>query len=407
MLQLAQTSMKWLVIAMHERRARTFLTTTVLYWFAMYTYPMLLTDHAVGALGATPATAGLIVGSYGLTQMLLRIPLGMLSDRLRRRKPFLIFGVSMAALAGFLLFLAKGPVAALIGRGAAGVGASAWVAFTVLYASYFPAESRAKAMGSLSAVMYGAQLTGTLLGGLLAKAQGTRASFLLATAVGVVGIIEACRLSEMKPQTQPPSLKTILQAVREPLLLMTAGISILLQLIMWGTLYGFSPKWAMDVLGADAAQQALLSTVHLLPNIACSYACGAWITPRLGERMACIIGFGLMTLSMALMPLTQAFGQMLALQAVCGAGVGFAAPMLLSLCTSRTPPSQQGVAMGAYQSIYGLGMFLGPLVAGQIVQWFAGNQGLVAGYRAVFAFAAIVGAIAMIFSVFLPKRGKA
>ena len=45
--------------------------------------------------------AGLVMGAYGLPQFLLRIPLGILSDRWRRRKPFVLLGFlfnGMAAL---------------------------------------------------------------------------------------------------------------------------------------------------------------------------------------------------------------------------------------------------------------------------------------------------------------------
>ncbi|KAF0286339.1 hypothetical protein BA899_09165 [Spiribacter sp. SSL99] len=36
--------------------------------------------------GATPALIGLAIGAYGLTQAILQIPFGMLSDRIGRRR---------------------------------------------------------------------------------------------------------------------------------------------------------------------------------------------------------------------------------------------------------------------------------------------------------------------------------
>ena len=39
---------------------------------------------------------GLVVGSYGLIQMLLRIPLGIWSDRIGKRKVFITIGVLLA-----------------------------------------------------------------------------------------------------------------------------------------------------------------------------------------------------------------------------------------------------------------------------------------------------------------------
>ena len=54
--------------------------------------------------GATPALIGLAIGAYGLSQALLQIPFGMLSDRFGRRPLLLI---------GLLLFVAGGVVAAM------------------------------------------------------------------------------------------------------------------------------------------------------------------------------------------------------------------------------------------------------------------------------------------------------
>ena len=54
--------------------------------------------YAAGNLqGSTPALVGLAIGAYGITQALLQIPAGLLSDRIGR-KPLIIGG--MLVLAG-------------------------------------------------------------------------------------------------------------------------------------------------------------------------------------------------------------------------------------------------------------------------------------------------------------------
>ena len=56
-----------------------------LYWFSLYVYTPIFSIYVV-SLGASLKMAGLIFGSYGFTQMLLRIPLGILSDGIKTRK---------------------------------------------------------------------------------------------------------------------------------------------------------------------------------------------------------------------------------------------------------------------------------------------------------------------------------
>ena len=90
----------------------TLLSAVFLFWFSVYTYPSFLTTYATNTLGATKVLAGMIVGSYGLTQMILRIPLGIVSDILKKRKLFVMIGFGLSILASGGLAL----VALLAGR---------------------------------------------------------------------------------------------------------------------------------------------------------------------------------------------------------------------------------------------------------------------------------------------------
>ena len=58
--------------------AKLFVLITVIYWFSLYVYMPILTPYVEG-LGASLSMVGLVVGSYGFTQMLIRIPLGIYS----------------------------------------------------------------------------------------------------------------------------------------------------------------------------------------------------------------------------------------------------------------------------------------------------------------------------------------
>lgn len=384
------------------------LATTMLYWFSLYTYPAFLSNYALQTLRADPRMVGLIVSSYGLTQMLLRVPLGFASDRLRRRKPFLILGLALSTFAAIGLYTARTAGWVLIARGTAGMAAASWVAFSVLYASYGTRQQAVRALGTLSACMYGAQLLGTLSGGFLARAQGMQSAFLLAAIVGALGIVCSCLVTDVPPASAPPSMRALITVAKNRTLLLHAGLTILLQIIMWGTLYGFTPNWATEALGADSAQVALLSTVHLVPNILFSWLSGAHLALRFGARRVSAVGFACMALCCLGMPFTRTFEQMLCLQALCGVGVGCVAPLMMSMSIHDIPSDQRGMAMGLYQALYGIGMFIGPVLAGALVQaWGKAGAGLLAGYRANFFVMAGVGALAVMLVLRLCPRDPA
>lgn len=56
-----------------------------------------LATYGMDLAGASPALIGLAIGAYGLTQAVLQIPFGILSDRIGRR-PIIYFGLIIFAL---------------------------------------------------------------------------------------------------------------------------------------------------------------------------------------------------------------------------------------------------------------------------------------------------------------------
>lgn len=85
----------------NRRRIPIFLAVTALFWASLYTYVPILSPYTQD-MGASLGMVGLIVAAYGLSQLLLRIPTGIISDRRGARRPFIIIGhlAAIAAAAG-------------------------------------------------------------------------------------------------------------------------------------------------------------------------------------------------------------------------------------------------------------------------------------------------------------------
>ena len=229
-----------------------------LLWFSVYTYPSFLPAYAKSQLGAAPVMVGMIVGSYGFTQMLLRIPVGVISDALRRRTPFLILGMAASILSAVGLALVKTPVGALVFRSLAGVAVSTWVVHTALYSHLFSPEETMDAMGRQAAMQYGAQVVAMLLGGFLAQRIAPWAAFLLgglAAAAGLV-VMSGVPEQEIHASATPGAL---LAVIRDKGLLVSTLLATVFQFAAWGTIFGFTVNWASEVVGLDASRLSLLS----------------------------------------------------------------------------------------------------------------------------------------------------
>jgi EmrB/QacA subfamily drug resistance transporter len=80
------------------------------------------------------------------------------------------------------------------------------------------------------------------------------------------------------------------------------------------------------------------------------------------------IGLGVFTLASAAAALAPGTGALIAARAVQGLGAGIVAPLSLTLLSAATTPERRGLALGLWSGISGLGVALGPLVGGAVIE---------------------------------------
>ena len=393
----------------------TLLSAVFLFWFSVYTYPSFLTTYATNTLGATKVLAGMIVGSYGLTQMILRIPLGILSDILKKRKLFVMigFGLSIVASGGLaLVALIAGKenvpeglaYAAMIFRGISGMTAATWVTFSVLYSSSYKGAEVQAAMSRIVVPQTGSQIVAMLLGAQLAGNFGEIWAFLLATAAGVAGLIVMSRVQEQVPTGEPMTVRGFLEVAKNRELITGTLLATIYQLVVWATVQGFVQNWARDVIGFTTAQLGFLSVANLLPNTILSRFSGTVFAPKFGRKTVLLAGFLCLAGACFLYPKTNSMLSLLLVQALLGSGVGLIMPLTMASAIETVPNAKRGAAMGIYQAIYGAGMFLGPVIAGAVIERFgtgdvAGSvpvQGYIANFYVAMGIALFGGLLAVL-----------
>jgi len=379
------------VDAAQRTRRRLLLWGIPLFWGSLYVYNAYLSTYA-RSLGASLSLVGIIVAAYGFTQLVLRIPIGIASDRLGRRKPFVLAGALAGALSSASMLIAPEPWVLVLGRALAGVAAACWVPLSVLLVDSYPKGQVVRATSMATALSAVGMTVASAAGGQLAQVAGERPPFVVGIVLGVFTALLLVRVVEPPAATsQPMSLGTLLAVGRTRLLLVVSVLGLLNQYISWAMTQGFVPIYASD-LGASKAELGILMSVWQATYAVVSLF-GALIAARLGTRWTVALGMALTTVATLLTPMTHSLVPLIVLRFVHGAGVGVVTPVLMAGVVFAVPEAKRGAAMGFYQSIYAIGMVAGPAISGVF--------GDALGLSTTFVITGLIGLVATVLAIVL------
>lgn len=377
----------------NNKEIKIFTFTTSMLWFSLYAYVAELSTYA-STLGATYRMIGLISGSYGLTQLLLRISLGVFSDMLGKRKIFIILGLGISAISALITFFSPSQYSLLITRSLAGISASTWVLFTVMFSSYFKNNETTKAIGIMNSYNAIGQLFAMAIGGFVSYYFGTRYLFLLAALGAITGLFTSLFIYEEKVVIVKTHLKDFIEVAKNRQLQIVSILAILSQVITFATAFGFVPILAKN-LGAENYQLSILTALAIIPAIFISRLSGSFFPNHLGRRNTINIGFIISALLCLVMPWINSLKILYIAQALSGVGRSFTFPLLMGLGIEQIEQPKRATAMGIFQAIYGIGMVFGPIFLGFVAQ----SYGLIIG----FAITSITGLIGILITLLFLK----
>ncbi len=342
-----------------------FCIATLLFWMSLFLYVPILPVYAK-SIADSYGIVGLVMSSYALPQLLLRIPVGLLYDATARHKLIVMLSIVVAVVSASCLAAAGGALTLFLARSLAGAASAGWVAFTMFFTGYYPQAQTSRAIGTINAVNQAALLAATGLGGVLADAAGYRAVFLVAA--GLAGLSLVVMAFARQPEVGATSRAAggLRCLATSPLLIACSAMAVLMQFATFSSIFGFIPSYGATI-GASNSQLGLVTMVALAASSVAA-AASARLKERLGYTRSLSLGAALFAGSLLLVPVTVTPAQLALVQVLSGLGRGTLLTILMAMSVHSVPSGARATAMGVFQAVYAIGSLAGPAVSGAIAE---------------------------------------
>jgi EmrB/QacA subfamily drug resistance transporter len=122
-------------------------------------------------------------------------------------------------------------------------------------------------------------------------------------------------------------------------------------------------------LGASAAELQWIVDAYMLVFAGLLLTAGA-LGDRFGRKRALTFGLAVFGAGSALSALSTSAEMLIAARAVMGIGGAFIMPSTLSILTATFPPAERGRAIGIWAGVAGIGIAIGPVSGGWLLEHF-------------------------------------
>ncbi len=335
-------------------------------------------DFATGPLGSDAAGAGIAIGAFSLTALILRPLAGRLTDQ-RGRRPFLIGGALLAALAIAAHALTT-DLAVLIGlRLVLGVAeAFFFVAGFAMVADLAPEGRAGEALSYNSLALYIGIAVGPLIGEMLRDAGGYDVAWLGGAAMCVGAGLIAMLFDETGERIADPGPLTLFhRRALLPSVGLFTGVVAMSGLLNFMVLY-------VDEVGLSGTGPVMLVFGAIVVGTRIAFARLPDRVPPFRLAAAALATIGLGNAIVVVVPTAVGLFIGAALTAL---GVAFTTPAFFAAIVQRTQAHERGTALGTTSLFIDLA-FGAPLVLG-----FVAEAGGVPAAFAVGGVVAVIGAM--------------
>jgi MFS family permease len=339
--------------------------------------------------GATFLDLGLIGTLNAVGYAVTPTIVGMVADKWNRAWLYVV-GLALNVVASAVLIAAGSVTDIALLRLLGGLAfAFFWPTSEILVSDLVPVEARVREIGRYSVAWSIGILVGPYIGGFVLEATSFRTLFLVTSAVTAVGILPA--LARLVPKytqqgrVEMPKLATSVLGMKS--LAPWYAVTICYGAI-FSTVVAIFPGYANNVGMLPTAIGALFALLGIARAIV--FATSGRIEKFGGVRVLFLaaVGQGASLVLFGIAPLFLNFGLAMI---VLGTSFGVIFPIVLAIIARGFPNERLGLAIGSYETTFGIGFVVGPILAGVVANATSGATAFLV--MSVFALVMLAGVL--------------
>ena len=337
-------------------------------------YPM-FAAYAGGLSNANPYLIGEALGIYGLTQGLLQIPFGLLSDKFGR-KLMIVIGLLLFVIGSVVAAMSTSVAGLIFGRALQGAGAVGSVILAML-ADLTSEESRTKSMAVVGITIGGSFLIALVIGPIIASFVGVTGLFWLMCVLGLAGIAIIIFMvptpRRLQVHRDAEAVPSVFGAVLRNRALLRLDIGIFALHAMLTAMFLVVPGLLRTTLNIAADNDWMIYLPVLLVSVLIMGVAVGFERRQRGQGI--FIGA---IVALAASNALMVAGGGNAILLIAALVIFFSAFNILeanlpSLVSKAAPAAHKGTALGVYSSLQFLGIFAGGAAGGYLNQQAGGG----------------------------------
>lgn len=345
------------------KKSKNLSAAILLFWFAQYVYIPFQIPYLT-SIQTSAGLVGMVVGAYGISQMLLRLPIGILADCRNRHKQFIIMGMLASGMASIFRVVFQNGMGFFIGNLFSGFSSAMWISFMVLYMSFFPGEQQ-KATSHLVLMTNLGMLAAFTASTLFYQKLGMKTICIFGIIAGLCGALIACRLPAGEEKVTNTSVTDLVSVVFSRRLIGFSLLALIQQGVQMSTTMSFTTQIIKD-LGAGSLTVGLASIIYMVSAVFWSRFASTKFCLRFKSSIWITLVFCTTAGYCVLVPLMYNVVLICVLQILPGMATGILFSLLTSEAMKGIPEEKKSTAMGCFQAIYALGITVFPVMCGKV-----------------------------------------